>query len=184
MRARTHCEEAKNGNTLIVVTEFPFQVNKAAALEKILAVSQEKKLLFAGIADIRDESDRQGMRAVIEVRKDYDAEKILQYLFKYSDLQCTFGVNIVAIAGGKPQQMGLKQLIAHYIRHQREVVTRRTRFELETARRREHILKGLMIAVDNLDEVIRLIRAAKSPKEAKAALMARFALSDTQAQAI
>ncbi len=184
VRAKTHFEEQKNGRTLIVVTEMPYQVNKANALEKILAVSQEKKALFAGIGDIRDESDRTGMRAVIEVKKDGDPEKILQYLFKYTDLQTTFGVNIVAIAGGKPQQMGLKQLIAHYIRHQRDVVTRRTQFELETALRREHILAGLMIAVDNLDEVIALIRASKSPKEAKASLMDRFALSDVQAQAI
>ena len=133
MRARTHFEEQKNGKTLIVVTELPYQVNKAAALEKILAVSQEKKTLFQGIGDIRDESDRQGMRAVIEVKKDGDPEKILQYLYKYSDLQCTFGVNMVAIAGGKPQQMGLKEILQHYIRHQRDVVTRRTKNELETA---------------------------------------------------
>lgn len=184
MRARTHFEDGRNGKTLIVITEFPYQVNKAAALEKILSISQDKKLLFSGIADIRDESDRQGMRAVIEVKKDADPEKILQYLFKYSDLQCTFGVNMVAIAGGKPQQMGLKQIIAHYIRHQRDVVTRRTKFELETALKREHILAGLMIALDNLDEVIRLIRASKSPKEAKETLMNRFSLSDMQAQAI
>lgn len=184
MRARTHFEQLKNGRTLIVVTELPYQVNKAAALEKILAVSQEKKALFAGIADIRDESDRQGMRAVIEVKKDADPEKILQYLFKYSDLQCTFGVNMVAIAGGKPQQMGLRQLIAHYIRHQRTVVTRRTQNELETAERREHVLAGLMVAVNNLDRVIALIRASKSPKEAKDGLMQAFGLTELQAQAI
>ena len=184
MRAKTHFEEQKNGRILIVVTEFPFQVNKAAALEKILAVTQEKKALFAGVADIRDESDRSGMRAVIEVKKDYDAEKILQYLFKYSDLQSTFGVNMVAIAEGKPQQMGLKQIIAHYIRHQRNVVTRRTQFELDAALRREHILSGLMVAVDNLDEVIAIIRKSKSPKEAKERLMSRFGLSDAQSQAI
>ena len=184
MRAKTHFEEQKNGKTFIVVTEMPYQINKANALEKILAVSQEKKALFAGIGDIRDESDRMGMRAVIEVKKDGDPEKILQYLFKYTDLQATFGVNMVAIAGGKPQQMGLKQIIAHYIRHQRDVVTRRTQFDLETALRREHILAGLMIAVDNLDEVIALIRKSKSPKEAKTALMETFALSDAQSQAI
>ena len=184
MRARTHFEQQKNGRTYIVVTEFPYQVNKAAALEKILAVSQEKKALFAGIGDIRDESDRMGTRAVIEVKKDADPERILQYLFKYSDLQCTFGVNMVAIAGGRPQQMGLRELIGHYIRHQREVVTRRTRNELETAQRREHILAGQKVAVDNLDEVIALIRAAKSPKEARDALMGRFALTEIQAQAI
>lgn len=184
MRARTHFEEQKNGRTLIVVTEMPYQINKAAALEKILAVSQEKKSLFVGIGDIRDESDRQGMRAVIEVKKDGNPEKILQYLFKYTDLQCTFGVNMVAIAGGKPQQMGLRQLIEHYIRHQRAVVTRRTQNELEAAERREHILAGYMIAIDNLDRVIQLIRASKSPKEAKEGLMREFGLTEIQAQAI
>ncbi|HWP21575.1 MAG TPA: DNA topoisomerase (ATP-hydrolyzing) [Candidatus Cryosericum sp.] len=184
MRAKTHFEEQKNGKTYIVITELPFQVNKAAMLEKILAVSQEKKALFSGIADIRDESDRTGMRAVIEVKKDGDPERILQYLFKYSDLQMTFGVNMVAIAGGKPQQMNLKQIIAHYIRHQRDVVTRRTQFELDAALRREHILAGLMIAVDNLDAVIALIRASKSPKEAREGLMKTFGLSEAQAQAI
>lgn len=184
MRARTHFEEQKNGRTLIVVTEMPYQINKAAALEKILAVSQEKKSLFVGIGDIRDESDRQGMRAVIEVKKDGNPEKILQYLFKYTDLQCTFGVNMVAIAGGKPQQMGLRQLIEHYIRHQRAVVTRRTQNELEAAERREHILAGYMVAIDNLDRVIQLIRASKSPKEAKEGLMHTFGLTEIQAQAI
>lgn len=184
MRARTHFEEQKNGKTLIVVTEMPYQINKAAALEKILAVSQEKKSLFVGIGDIRDESDRQGMRAVIEVKKDGNPEKILQYLFKYTDLQCTFGVNMVAIAGGKPQQMGLRQIIQHYIRHQRAVVTRRTQNELEAAERREHILAGYMIAIDNLDRVIQLIRASKSPKEAKEGLMHEFGLTEIQAQAI
>ncbi len=184
MRAKTHFEEQKNGKTFIVITELPFQVNKAAMLEKILAVSQEKKALFSGIADIRDESDRTGMRAVIEIKKDGDPERILQYLFKYSDLQMTFGVNMVAIAGGKPQQMNLKQIIAHYIRHQRDVVTRRTQFELDAALRREHILAGLMIAVDNLDAVIALIRASKSPKEAREGLMKTFGLSEAQAQAI
>ncbi|HML69286.1 MAG TPA: DNA topoisomerase 4 subunit A [Clostridia bacterium] len=184
MRAKTHFEEQKNGKTLIVITELPFQVNKANMLEKILAVSQEKKAMFSGIADIRDESDRTGMRAVIEIKKDGDPERILQYLFKYSDLQMTFGVNMVAIAGGKPQQMNLKQIIAHYIRHQRDVVTRRTQFELDAALRREHILAGLMIAVDNLDAVIALIRASKSPKEAREGLMKTFELSEIQAQAI
>ncbi len=184
MRAKTHFEELKNGKTLIVITELPYQVNKANMLEKILAVSQEKKALFSGIADIRDESDRTGMRAVIEVKKDGDPERILQYLFKYSDMQMTFGVNMVAIAGGKPQQLNLKQIIAHYIRHQRDVVTRRTQFELDAALRREHILAGLMIAVDNLDAVIALIRASKSPKEAREGLMKKFELTEMQAQAI
>ena len=159
-------------------------MNKAKALEEILRVAQEKKTLFAGISDIRDESDRMGMRAVIEVKKDADAEKILQYLYKYSDLQITFGVNMVAIAEGKPQQMGLKQMIAHYIAHQENVVTRRTQFDLDAAERREHILEGLMVAILNIDAVIALIRASKTPKEARDGLMQRFNLSEIQAQAI
>ncbi len=184
MRAKTHIEDGKGGKKLIVITEFPYQVNKAKALEDILKLSQEKKVMFAGIADIRDESDRMGIRAVIEVKKDADAEKILQYLFKYSDLQCTFGVNMVAIANGKPEQMGLKKIIEYYIKHQENVVTRRTKFDLENALKREHILEGLMIAVLNIDEVIAIIRASKSPKIAKENLIERFELSDIQAQAI
>ena len=184
MRAKTHFEDMKNGKTRIVIDEFPFTVNKAACLEKILQITQEKKAMFAAIADIRDESDRTGTRAVIEIKKDGDPEKILQMLFKYSDLQCTFGANYVAIANGKPQQMNLKEILAHYIRHQREVTTRRTKTELEIAKKRCHILEGLMVAVNNLDRVIKLIRASKSPKEAREGLMATFSLTEVQAQAI
>lgn len=184
MRARTHFEDMKNGKTRIVIDEFPFAVNKAACLERILQVTQEKKAMFAAVADIRDESDRTGTRAVIEIKKDGDPEKILQLLFKYSDLQCTFGANYVAIANGKPQQLNLKQILAHYIRHQREVTTRRTQTELEIAKKRCHILEGLMVAVNNLDRVIKLIRASKSPKEAREGLMKTFSLSEVQAQAI
>lgn len=184
VRAKAEIEQGKNGKQLIVVTQMPYQVNKARALEGILKLTQEKRVLFAGVSDIRDESDRLGMRAVIEVKKDADAEKILQYLYKYSDLQVTFGVNMVAIAQGKPQQLGLKELLAYYIAHQENVVTRRTRFDLEAAQRREHILEGLRIAILNIDEVIALIRASKTPKEAKEKLMARFTLSEIQAQAI
>ena len=184
VRAKTEIEEQKNGKKLIVITEMPYQVNKARALEEILRVSEEKKVLFAGISGIRDESDRMGMRAVIEVKKDADAEKILQYLYKYSDLQTTFGVNMVAIADGKPQTLGVREILKHYIIHQENVVTRRTKFDLDVAERREHILEGLMVAIANIDEVIALIRAAKSPKEAREALVSRFALTETQAQAI
>ena len=184
IRAKAEIEEQKNGKKLIVVTEMPYQVNKAKALEDILHISEEKKALFAGIGEIRDESDRMGMRAVIEVKKDADAEKILQYLYKYSDLQVTFGANMVAIADGKPQTLGLKEILRHYIWHQENVVTRRTKFDLDAAERREHILEGLMVAIANIDEVIALIRAAKSPKEAKEGLMKRFELTDIQAQAI
>jgi DNA gyrase subunit A len=184
MRAKTHIEDEKNGKKLIVITELPYQVNKAMALEKILHVSQDKKTLFYGIGDIRDESDRTGMRAVIEIKRDADAEKILQYLYKYSDLQTTFGVNMVAIAEGKPQQLGLKAMLAHYIRHQEEVVRRCTQYDLDAAKRREHILQGLMIAIANIDAVIALIRASKTPKEAREGLMQTFKLSEVQAQAI
>lgn len=184
IRAKVDVEDGSSGRKLLVITEMPYQVNKAALLEKILWLSEEKKGVLSGIYDIRDESDRTGMRAVIELRKDADPEKVLNYLYKYSDLQTTFGVNMVAIAGGKPVQLGLKAVIGHYIRHQKDVVSRRTRFELEQAKARAHILEGLIIAVDNLDEVIRLIRASKNPKEAKTALMERFALTEVQAQAI
>jgi DNA gyrase subunit A len=184
MRARTHFEEVKNGKTRIVIDEFPYQINKAACLSKILEITQEKKTMFAAISDIRDESDRMGTRAVIEVKKDGDPERILQLLFKYSDLQCTFGANYVAIADGKPQQLNLKQIIEYYVRHQRSVVTRRTKTELEIARKRCHILEGLMVAVNNLDRVIKLIRASKSPREAREGLMKTFNLTEIQAQAI
>ena len=184
LRARVHVEDGTNGRKLLVITEVPYQVNKAAMLEKIHRLSEEKKAALGGICDIRDESDRTGMRAVIELKRDVDPAKVLAYLYKYSDLQVTFGVNLVAIAGGKPVLLNLKQLIAGYIDYQKQVVTRRTEYDLEKAKARAHILEGLMIALDNLDEVIALIRASKSPKEAKAALMERFSLSEVQAQAI
>lgn len=184
LRARTHLEDGPAGRKLIVITEIPYQVNKAAMLEKILKLSEEKKAALGCIYDIRDESDRMGMRAVIELRKDADAEKVLAYLFKYSELQVTFGVNMVAIADGKPRLLSLKKAIRYYIRHRKNVVTARTQYDLDKAKARAHILEGLMIAVDNLDEVIRIIRGSENPKTAKAALMERFELSDVQAQAI
>ena len=184
VRARVDIEDGSAGRKLIVIHEIPYTVNKAAMLEKILKLSEEKKAQLGCIYDIRDESDRNGMRAVIELKKDTDVQKVLNYLYKYSDLQVTFGVNMVAIAEGKPVQMGLKTMIGHFIRHQKDVVTRRTEYDLKHARARAHILQGLMVAVDNLDEVIALIRSSKNPKEAKEKLMARFDLTDVQAQAI
>jgi len=184
LRARTHIEDGTAGRKLIVITEIPYQVNKAAMLEKILKLSEEKKAALGCIYDIRDESDRTGMRAVIELRKDADVDKVLGYLFKYSDLQVTFGVNMFAIADGKPRLLSLRRAIKYYIRHRKNVVTARTQYDLDKAKARAHILEGLMIAVDNLDEVIRIIRASENPKTAKAALMARFELTDVQAQAI
>jgi DNA gyrase subunit A len=184
LRARTEIQRGGNGKSLIVITELPYQVNKATCLEKILKLSEEKKEIFAGIADIRDESDRTGLRAVVEVRKDYDPEKILNALYKYSDLQVTFGVNMVAIAHGKPMQMGLLDINAYYIDYQKKVVRRRTRFELENAEKRAHILEGLIIAVDNIDRIIALIRRSKNPAEAKKGLMEEFSMSGVQAQAV
>ncbi|NLT98093.1 MAG: DNA gyrase subunit A [Christensenellaceae bacterium] len=184
IRAKASIEKGSNGKTNIVITEVPYQVNKAAMLSKILTVTEQKKDMFAGISDIRDESDRTGLRAVIEVRKDYDPKKILNCLYKYSDLQVTFGINMVCIADGQPKQLSLMDIIDHYIAFQKDIVTRRTRYDLERAKQREHILAGLIVAVQNIDEVIRIIRGSSSPKEAKARLMSRFALTDIQAQAI
>ena len=184
LRAKVHVEDLPSGKKNLVVTELPYQVNKSALLEKILKLSEEKKGILSAISDIRDESDRTGMRAVIELKRDADAEKVLRHLYRVSDLQVTFGVNMVAIADGKPMQLSLLELIRRYIAHQKNVVARRTKYDLDQAKAREHILEGLMIAVDNLDAVIALIRAAKNPKEAREGLMEKFALTQAQAQAI
>jgi DNA gyrase subunit A len=187
MRAKTHFEPQKNGKTLIVITELPYQVNKATMLTKILATSQKRKetiKAFAQIADIRDESDRVGFRAIIELKKDADPENVLKALYKYTDLQTNFSVNMMVIADGKPQQMGIIELIKGFLSHQEDVVTRRTKFDLEAAKKREHILDGLVTAILNIDEVIAIIRASKNPKSAKEALMARFLFTEIQAQAI
>ena len=184
LRAKTHIEDGTAGRKLIVITEIPYQVNKSAMLEKILRLSEEKKAALGCIYDIRDESDRTGMRAVIELHRDADVDKVLAYLFKYSDMQVTFGVNMVAIADGKPRLLSLRRMIRYYIRHRKNVITARTQYELDKAKARAHILEGLMIAVDNLDEVIQLIRKSENPKAAKAGLMERFGLTEIQAQAI
>ncbi|MDO4568108.1 MAG: DNA topoisomerase (ATP-hydrolyzing) [Clostridia bacterium] len=184
LRAKTHIEELKNGKKLIVITELPFQINKAKLLTDILKLSQTKKASLSSVTDIRDESDRMGMRAVIELRRDADADAVLRYLLKHSALQTTFGVNMVAIAKGKPQLMNLKQVIDYYIEHQRTVTLNRIEYDLASLRKREHILEGLIIALLNLDEVIALIRASKTPKIAKANLVERFELTEAQAQAI
>lgn len=184
IRAKTHIEKTNSGKNLIVITEIPYEVKKSAMLEKILSVSESKKELFAGVDDIRDESDREGIRAVIEIKKGHDPEKILNLLYKYTDLQTTFGINMMVIADGSPKQLGLLSIIDHYILHQKNVVTRRTQFDLEKAEKREHILLGLIIAVKNIDRVIKIIRASKNTEEAKKALMQEFNLTGIQAQAI
>ena len=184
IRAKATVETDKSGKPIIAITQIPFMVNKAKMMEKILALSEEKKQFFAGITDILDESDRTGIRVAIYLKKGTDSEKVLNALYKYSDLQVAFGYNMVAIAEGKPFLMGLKEINRWYINYQREVVLRRTRFDLENAQKREHILAGLMIAVDHLDEIIQLIRSSKTPAEAKKRLVEEFELTQIQAQAI
>ena len=184
MRAKVSIEEGDNDKKLIVISELPYQVNKAKLLTKIADLREEKKDLLGGISEITDESDRNGMRAVIKVKKDADADKILNQLYKLTDLECTFGINMVAIADGKPQQMGLLDIIKHYVVYQREVVLRRTKFDLAQAKERCHILEGLIIAVRNIDEVIQIIKTSESVPVARNRLRERFDLSEKQAQAI
>lgn len=184
LRAKVDIEQGKAGKHLLCITEIPYQINKAVMLERILKLSEDKKAALGCISDIRDESDRSGMRAVIELKKDADPQLVLGYLYKYSDLQITFGINMVAIADGKPLQLGLKAILRHYIDHQKNVVTKRTQYDLQQARARSHILDGLIRAVDCLDEVLALIRSSKNGKEAKARLCERFSFTEVQAQAI
>ncbi|MEZ4357434.1 MAG: DNA topoisomerase (ATP-hydrolyzing) [Eubacteriales bacterium] len=184
LRAKTHIEKGQNGRQLIVITELPYQVNKANMLQKILTLSETKREMFSGIYDIKDESDRTGMRAVIEVKAGADAEAILNCLYKYSDLQITFSANMVAIADGRPMQLNLLQMIDYYISFQKEIVTRRIEFDLKKAKMREHILSGLMVAVLNIDRVIKIIRGSKNPPQAREQLMEEFDLTKIQAQAI
>ncbi|MDE5789045.1 MAG: DNA topoisomerase 4 subunit A, partial [Clostridia bacterium] len=184
LRARYSVENGDNGKKEIIFTELPYQTNKAELLRKIMLLKEEKKEALAGIADIVDESDRTGMRAVIYCKKDADVDAILNFLFKYTDLECTFGINMVAIAGGKPQQLGLIDIIKYYVAYQRQVIIRRTKYELKEAEARCHILEGLIIGVHNIDEVIRIIKSSESTPVARMRLMETFALSDKQAQAI
>lgn len=184
IRAKMHIEVAAGDRRNIVITEIPYGVNKADLLIKIAALRDEKKDVFQGIADIVDESDKEGMRAVIKLRKDCDVDKVVKNLLKYSNLQMSYGINMVAIADGKPQLMGLLDIIAYYVTYQRDVILRRSKFELEEAKERAHIVRGLVIAVENIDEVIQIIKNASSTSDAKAKLRARFELSDRQAQAI
>lgn len=184
LRAKVHIENGDNDKKLIVVDELPFGVNKATLLESILKVREDKKGLLSGIAEITDESDRNGMRAVIKVKKDCDPKPIIDLLFKYTNLSVSYGINMVAIADGKPQLMGLLDIVAYYVNYQRDVILRRTKYELDAAKEREHILEGLVIAVRNIDEVIKIIKTSQSTAEAKDRLRKRFELSERQAQAI
>ncbi|MBL7896998.1 MAG: DNA gyrase subunit A, partial [Crocinitomicaceae bacterium] len=182
LRAKATTEEIREGKEAIIVTEIPYQINKAEMIKKTAELVNDKKI--DGITDIRDESDRNGMRIVYELRRDAIPNVVLNKLFKYTALQTSFSVNNIALVGGRPMMLNLKDLIHHFVEHRHEVVTRRTKFELRKAEERAHILEGLIIASDNIDEVIAIIRASKSPDEARENLMVRFKLSDLQSRAI
>ncbi|KAA3609842.1 MAG: DNA gyrase subunit A [Calditrichaeota bacterium] len=182
VRARTSTEEMKNGRQRIIVSEIPYQVNKLNLLNKIVELIKEKKI--EGISDLRDESDRDGMRIVLELKKDIDPEAILNLLYKHTQMQTTFGIILLALVDGQPKVLNLKEIIDHFIKHRLDVIVRRTQFELDQAERRAHILEGLRIAIDNIDEIIELIKKSKDPIEAREQLMKRFGLSEIQAKAI
>ena len=182
VRAVTNIEPMANGKNRIVVTELPYMVNKARLIEKIAELVKDKKV--DGITYIGDESNREGMRINIELRKDVNPNVVLNHLYKHTQLQDTFGVIMLALADNQPKVMSLLEMLTYYLHHQEEVVTRRTKYELNKAEERAHILKGLLIALDNIDEVIKLIRASHSAQAAKESLIERFALDDVQAQAI
>ena len=182
MRAKAEIETVGNDRERIIVTEIPYQVNKANMIERTAELVNEKKI--EGISDIRDESDREGMRIVYEIKRDANAGVVLNNLFKYTALQTSFSFNNIALVKGRPMLLSLKELIQHFVEHRHEVVVRRTKYELDEAEKRAHILEGLLIALDHLDEVISLIRSSKTPEEAKDGLMEKFGLSEIQAKAI
>jgi DNA gyrase subunit A len=182
IRAKTEIESDNNGREKIIVTEIPYMVNKAELIVKIADLVNEKKI--DGISNVNDESDREGMRIVIDLKKDAIANVVLNHLYKNTALQSSFGVNCIALVHGRPQLLNLKDIVRNFVDHRHDVVTRRTQFELDQAEKRAHILQGLIIASDNIDEVIRIIRAAQSPDEARMKLMERFELTDLQARAI
>ena len=182
VRAKSEIEEMSQGRQRIVVTEIPYMVNKAKLIEKIAEMVHEKTV--EGISDIRDESDREGMRIVIELKRDVNANVVLNTLYKHTQLQDTFGAIMLALVDGTPKILSLRQMIHHYLEHQEDVIRRRTQYDLNKAEARSHILEGLIIALDNIDEVIKLIRSSRTGQEAKEGLMSRFGLSERQAQAI
>jgi DNA gyrase subunit A len=182
MRAQVAFEEVRGKRMAIIVTELPYQVNKASLLEKIADLVKDKKI--DGISDLRDESDRDGMRIYIEIKRDFNPHKVLNNLFKHTPMQLAFNMNMLALVDGQPQTLPLKSVLQHYVDHRREIVRRRTEYDLAKAQARAHILEGLKIALDNLDAVIKTIRESADVELAKSNLMARFNLSDLQAQAI
>ena len=182
LRGIANIEPFKKNRERIIVTEIPYQVNKAKLIQKIADLVKEKRI--DGISDIRDESDRKGMRIVIEIKRDYNANIVLNNLYKYTQLQTTFGIINLALVDGIPRILTLKELIKYYIDHQKEVVTRRTQFDLDKAKARKHIVEGLIIAIDNIDEIIKIIRSSYDDNEIKGIFLEKFGLTDLQSQAI
>jgi len=182
VRAKAKIEREHRGGESIIVTEVPYQVNKSRLIEKIAELVREKKI--EGISDLRDESDRDGIRVVIELKRGEMAEVVLNNLYKHTQMESTFGIIMLALVGAQPHVLGLKKILSYFLQHRRDVILRRTRYELRKAEERAHVLEGLKIALDHLDEIIALIRAAKSPAEAKEGLIANYSLSEIQAQAI
>jgi DNA gyrase subunit A len=182
MRAKTEFETTDSGRERIIVTEIPFQVNKAEMIRKTADLINDKKI--EGISDIRDESDRDGMRIVYEVKRDAITNVVLNNLFKYTQLQTSFSVNNIALVKGRPEMLNLKDMIRHFVNHRHEIIVRRTQYDLEQAEKRAHILEGFLIALDNLDAIITLIRASRTPDDARVGLMESFELSEIQARAI
>ncbi|WP_434542806.1 DNA gyrase subunit A [Christensenella massiliensis] len=182
VRAKTEIEKYKEDRERIIVTEIPYQVNKAALVEKIAEMVHDKRI--EGISDLRDESDKSGMRIVIELKKNANANVVLNHLYKHTQMQDTFGVIMLALVDGEPRVLNLKQVLEYYVEHQKDVIVRRTKFELEKAKKRAHILEGLIIALDNIDEIVNLIRSSPDAPTARASLIERFGLTEVQAQAI
>ena len=184
IRAKMHIETNNSDKKYIVITELPYQVNKSNLLQKINMFREEDKFGLGAISEVRDESDRDGLRAVIRLKKDANVKQVFDSLVKNTELQCTFGINMVAIANGKPKQMGLLDIISYYAEYQREIILRRSKYECEQAKEREHILSGLIIAIKNIDAVVKIIKTSKNTTEAKKRLREKFILSEKQAQAI
>jgi DNA gyrase subunit A len=182
IRSRVEVEERSRGMESIVISQIPYALNKSNLVEKIAALVNDRKI--EGVSDLRDESDRKGIRIVIDLKKGVIPDIVINKLYKYTTLETSFGINMLAVVNNRPQLLNLKQILEHFLEHRKEVVLRRSRFELKNAEHRAHILEGLRIALDNIDEVVRLIRASKTPVEAKERLKERFSLSDIQSQAI
>ena len=182
VRARAEIEPYKEGRDRIIVTEIPYQVNKSALVEKIAELAQEKKI--EGISDLRDESDKSGMRIVIDLKRGANANVVLNNLYKHTQMQDTFGIIMLALVDGEPRILNLKEMLYYYLEHQKDVITRRTRFDLEKAEKRAHIVEGLLRALDNIDEIVNIIKTSADAQAARAGLMERFGFSEVQAQAI